>query len=93
MEHPDATTHQASLSQARATRDGPRSAPSNARGRYPRSLVSDALRIAVLGDVHGHLTLAFRVLRRWQDETGLSLDLILHVGELGRWREYTVAAL
>ena len=41
------------------------------------------LRIAVLGDVHGHLTLAFRLLRRWQDETGHELDLILQVGDLG----------
>jgi hypothetical protein len=41
------------------------------------------LRIAVLGDVHGHLTLALRLLRRWQDETGHELDLILQVGDLG----------
>lgn len=41
------------------------------------------LRLAVLGDVHGHLTLAYRVLRRWQDETGLALDLILQVGDMG----------
>jgi hypothetical protein len=45
--------------------------------------LSDSLRIAVLGDVHGHLTLALRVLRRWQDETGHELDLILQVGDLG----------
>jgi hypothetical protein len=45
--------------------------------------VSAPLYIAVLGDVHGHLTLAFRILRRWQDETGNALDLILQVGDLG----------
>lgn len=43
------------------------------------------MRLAVLGDVHGHLTLAFRVLRRWQDETGLALDLILQVGDMGAY--------
>ncbi len=41
------------------------------------------LRLAILGDVHGHLTLGFRVLRRWQDETGHTLDVILQVGDLG----------
>jgi hypothetical protein len=45
--------------------------------------VSEALHIAVLGDVHGHLTLALRVLRRWEREAGLALDLILQVGDLG----------
>jgi hypothetical protein len=39
--------------------------------------------LAVAGDVHGHLTLLFRVLRRWQDETGHGLDAILQVGDLG----------
>jgi hypothetical protein len=41
------------------------------------------LHVAVLGDVHGHLTLAFRVLRRWERETGHRLDLALQVGDLG----------
>jgi hypothetical protein len=41
------------------------------------------LDIAVLGDVHGHLTLAYRLLRRWERETGRTLDLILQVGDLG----------
>jgi hypothetical protein len=41
------------------------------------------LHVAVLGDVHGHLTLAFRVLCRWEQETGASLDLVLQVGDLG----------
>lgn len=45
--------------------------------------MSAGLHIAVLGDVHGHLTLALRVLRRWERETGLALDLILQVGDLG----------
>jgi hypothetical protein len=41
------------------------------------------LHVAVLGDVHGHLSLAFRVLRRWEQETGVRLDLALQVGDLG----------
>jgi Icc-related predicted phosphoesterase len=41
------------------------------------------LRIAVLGDLHGHLTLAYRLLRRWERETGHTVDLILQVGDLG----------
>jgi len=45
--------------------------------------MSDALHLAVLGDVHGHLTLAFRILRRWERETGCSIDLVLQVGDLG----------
>ncbi|XYI03622.1 metallophosphoesterase [Sorangium sp. So ce1128] len=43
----------------------------------------DPLEIAVLGDVHGHLTLVYQLLRRWQRETGRALDLILQVGDLG----------
>jgi hypothetical protein len=45
--------------------------------------VADALHLAVLGDVHGHLTLAFRVLCRWERETSHRLDLALQVGDLG----------
>jgi Calcineurin-like phosphoesterase len=47
--------------------------------------LTDALHLAVLGDVHGHLTLAFRVLRRWERETGHQLDLALQVGDLGAY--------
>ncbi|WP_438011625.1 metallophosphoesterase [Sorangium sp. So ce321] len=43
----------------------------------------DPLEIAVLGDVHGHLTLVYQLLRRWQRETGRALDLVLQVGDLG----------
>lgn len=45
--------------------------------------MADALHLAVLGDVHGHLTLAFRILCRWERETGHRLDLALQVGDLG----------
>lgn len=41
------------------------------------------LNIAVLGDVHGHLTLAYRVLKRWEREEGETIDLILQVGDFG----------
>ena len=39
--------------------------------------------IAVLGDLHGHLTLAFRLLRQWEIEHGEKIDFILQVGDLG----------
>ena len=46
---------------------------------------SDPLRIAVLGDLHGHFSLAFGLLRRFEVETGQSIDLILQVGDFGAW--------
>lgn len=42
-----------------------------------------ALQVAVLGDVHGHLTLSYALLRRWELETHRTLDLILQVGDMG----------
>jgi hypothetical protein len=41
------------------------------------------MRIAVVGDVHGHLALLYAILGRWQRESGQRLDLILQVGDLG----------
>ena len=41
------------------------------------------MRIAVVGDVHGHLALLYAILGRWQRETGHSIHLILQVGDLG----------
>ncbi|MDI1442668.1 metallophosphoesterase [Polyangium sp. 6x1] len=41
------------------------------------------LNIAILGDTHGHLTLAYRILKRWQEEEGQRIDLILQVGDFG----------
>jgi len=41
------------------------------------------MRIAIAGDVHGHLGLLFAILGRWQRETGHTIDLILQVGDLG----------
>src|SRR3972149_4740339 len=49
-------------------------------GKLARPLV---MRIAVVGDVHGHLALLYAVLGRWQGETGRSIDLVLQVGDLG----------
>ncbi len=43
------------------------------------------LRVAVLGDVHGHLSLAYTILRRWERETLRPLDLILQVGDMGAY--------
>ncbi len=39
--------------------------------------------IAVLGDLHGHYTLACTLLNRWEKETGKTLDAVLQVGDMG----------
>ena len=39
--------------------------------------------IAVLGDLHGHFTLALKILNRWERENNKKLDLILQVGDFG----------
>ena len=39
--------------------------------------------IAILGDLHGHYTLAFTLLKRWEKETGKTLDAVLQVGDMG----------
>ena len=46
---------------------------------------ANTLRVAVLGDVHGHLSLAYTLLRRWERETAHTLDAILQVGDLGAY--------
>lgn len=43
----------------------------------------DTTRIAVLGDLHGHYTLACTLLKRWEKETGKTLDAVLQVGDMG----------
>lgn len=48
-------------------------------------MTSEPLNIAVLGDLHGHLTLAYRLLRRWEREHEQHLDAILQVGDLGAY--------
>jgi hypothetical protein len=49
------------------------------------TLSSPYLNIAVLGDLHGQFLLAFTLLKRWEQETGKTLDLILQVGDAGIW--------
>lgn len=47
--------------------------------------LGNPLNIAVLGDLHGHFTLALAVLSRYQKEAKKTLDFILQVGDLGAW--------
>lgn len=47
--------------------------------------MSGPAHIAVLGDLHGHFVLAYRLLARWERETGKKIDLILQVGDLGAY--------
>ncbi len=46
-------------------------------------VISMTASIAILGDLHGHYTLAFTLLKRWEKETGKTLDAILQVGDMG----------
>ena len=39
--------------------------------------------IAVCGDIHGHITLTWLLLERWQEQTKKRLDAILQVGDMG----------
>lgn len=43
------------------------------------------LQIAVVGDIHGHITLTLLLLREWEKRTKKTLDLILQVGDFGIW--------
>ena len=43
------------------------------------------LTIAVLGDLHGHIGFAMRLLRRWEREHNRKMDLALQVGDFGVW--------
>ncbi len=48
--------------------------------------ISDTVtNIIVLGDLHGHLTLAYTLIRKWEIEHGKKIDLILQVGDLGAY--------
>ena len=49
--------------------------------------MKDKINIAVLGDLHGHFTLAYRLLKRWEIEHDETVDLILQVGDLGAFPE------
>ena len=41
--------------------------------------------VAVFGDLHGKIKLAYKLCHRWQIENKTKLDLILQVGDLGVW--------
>lgn len=53
----------------------------------PQTGTTAVTRIAVVGDVHGHLELLYGILGRWQRETRVPIDLILQVGDLGAMPE------
>lgn len=59
--------------------------PGDATLEGPTAGGDGPLRIAIFGDVHGHLTLAYRLVKRWERETGAPIDLILQVGDLGAY--------
>ncbi len=48
----------------------------------------DHLRIALLGDLHGHLVLAYRLLRAWEIVHGERFDLVLQVGDMGAYPDH-----
>lgn len=48
-------------------------------------MIPELIYIAVLGDLHGHFTLAYRLLKRWEREHRITLSLILQVGDLGAY--------
>jgi hypothetical protein len=41
------------------------------------------MRIAIFADVHGRILLAFKLVDRYQRETGNQIDLILQCGDMG----------
>lgn len=41
------------------------------------------MNIAVFADVHGRITLCFKLCARWEKETGQKIDLMLQAGDLG----------
>lgn len=45
--------------------------------------------IAVFGDLHGKILLAYKLCQRWQKEHKEKLELILQVGDLGVWPDLT----
>lgn len=46
------------------------------------------LRFAVFGDVHGRVALMLTLARRWQQHTGLRLDGLLQVGDMGAFPDH-----
>src|SRR4051794_36893618 len=66
-----------------APSDGPHS-------RRLRVMQSDrpSTRLAILGDVHGHLQLALCALARWQRESAVPIDAVLLAGDVGTFTDY-----
>ncbi|MBT5023563.1 metallophosphoesterase [Candidatus Woesearchaeota archaeon] len=50
----------------------------------------DAMRFAILGDLHGHITLALNQIHKWEQFSNLKFDAILQVGDIGAFNEHTV---
>jgi Icc-related predicted phosphoesterase len=57
--------------------------------RDPYIFKPDAVRLGLLGDLHGHITLGLSILDSWEKMAGLKLDAILQVGDLGVFDEHT----
>lgn len=57
--------------------------------RRLRDMKSDSAstRLAILGDVHGHLQLALGALARWQRETAIPIDTVLLAGDVGTFTD------
>ncbi len=51
------------------------------RGRFQQERKN--VNIAVFADIHGRISLCFKLCARWEKETGQKLDLILQAGDLG----------
>ena len=49
------------------------------------SVKQDKEYFAVLGDLHGHITLAYRLLKRWEMENEKTLRAIFQVGDFGAY--------
>ena len=48
--------------------------------------MGEKINIAVFGDLHGRILLAFWLVKRWQKEHGERIDHILCTGDLGVYR-------
>lgn len=47
------------------------------------------MNIAIFGDAHGKILLAFKLCARWQQETGQKIEAILQAGDLGVFPDYS----
>jgi len=49
----------------------------------------DNMVVAFLGDLHGHIDLASKILETWSKETGRTLDYVFQVGDMGAYEDYS----